>query len=128
MKGIPTPMSAKKKTTVRPASPPEEKSAPTETLAAPRKATRSKKMVADVVSAAKKLFTPQTTAPKTEVTAETLVRRSYTRRKKNEVPAILSEGDQPAPPPVSGPGEKFSLGATPPTQTFPTAETELPEA
>jgi hypothetical protein len=66
--------------------------------------------------------------PKTEVTSETLVRRTFTRRKKTGVPAILLEGDAPAAPPVSGPGEKFSLGAVPPAQTFPIAETELPEA
>ena len=66
--------------------------------------------------------------PKTEVTSETLVRRTFMRRKKNEVPSILLEGDAPAPPAVSGPGEKYSLGAVPPSQTFPTAETELPEA
>ena len=44
------------------------------------------------------------------------------------MPPILLEGDQPAPPPVSGPGEKFSLGPTPPAPHFETAETELPEA
>ena len=121
-------MSSKKKITDRPAKSPGAKSTTTEIPSAPRKTTRAKKMVEDVVSAAKKLFQPKTTTPKTEVTAETLVRRTYTRRKKTEIPAILSEGDQLAPLPISGPGEKFSLGATPPVQSFPTAETELPEA
>ena len=55
-------------------------------------------------------------------------RRSPIRRKAIEPPPILLEGDQPAPPPVSGPGEKFSLGPTPPAPHFETAETELPEA
>ena len=56
-------------------------------------------------------------------------RRSPVRRKPIEVPPILLEGDQPAPPPpVSGPGEKYSLGPTPPAQHFETAETELPAA
>jgi hypothetical protein len=65
--------------------------------------------------------------PETEVNAATVVRRTYTRHKKNaEVPAILLEGDRPATPAVSGPGEKFSLGSTPPAQSF--SGGELPEA
>jgi hypothetical protein len=65
--------------------------------------------------------------PKTEVDATTVVRRTYTRRKKIEAPSILSEGDQPASPSVSGPGEKFALGPTPPAQAF-SGEGELPES
>lgn len=45
-----------------------------------------------------------------------------------EVPAILLEGDQPAPPPLSGPGEKFALGPTPPAQQFDLESEELPAA
>ncbi len=74
-------------------------------------------------SAAKK---PVAEEPKVEVDATTVVRRTYTRKKKIEVPAILLEGDAPSPPPVSGPGEKFSLGATPPAQSF--SGGELPES
>jgi len=55
-------------------------------------------------------------------------RRPATRRKTIEAPAILLEGDQTAPPSVSGPGEKFSLGPTPPAPHFESVETELPEA
>lgn len=55
-------------------------------------------------------------------------RRSAGRPKTIEAPPILLEGDQSAPPSVSGPGEKFSLGPTPPAPHFETAETELPEA
>jgi len=120
-------MSARKKTSDRPAKLPEKKNAPDEAPPAPPKSTRAKKMVADVVSAAKKLFKPKSAGTKTEVTAETLVRRSYTRRKITGPPAILSEGDSPAPPVTSGPGEKYSLGATPPAQSF-GAEVELPES
>ncbi|MGB8369317.1 MAG: DUF4912 domain-containing protein [Limisphaerales bacterium] len=58
----------------------------------------------------------------------TTVRRAYVRRKKIEVPPLLLEGDQPAPPPASGPGRKYALGPVPPAQHFETAETELPEA
>ena len=54
--------------------------------------------------------------------------RSVARRKKIEIPPILLEGDSSTPPEISGPGEKFSLGPTPPVQNFPTAESELPES
>jgi hypothetical protein len=67
--------------------------------------------------------------PKVEGEAPTVVRRSYARSKKAEVldvPPILLEGDAPAEPPASGPGEKFSLGATPPAQSF--SGGELPES
>jgi hypothetical protein len=64
----------------------------------------------------------------TEVTAETLVRRNYTRRKKTEPPAILLEGDSPAATPISGPGQKYSLGSTPPSSQNFGAEAELPES
>lgn len=69
--------------------------------------------------------------PNVEVEAPTVVRRTYTRRKKSEttpldVPPILLESDEPAPASMSGPGEKYSLGATPPAQSF--SGGELPEA
>jgi hypothetical protein len=63
---------------------------------------------------------------KVEVDATTVVRRTITRKKKVEAPPILLEGDAPALPPASGPGEKFSLGATAPTQSF--SGGELPES
>ena len=66
--------------------------------------------------------------PKTGVTAAPAVRRTYNRRKKIEPPPILLEGDQPAPPPASGPGQKYALGPVPPSQQFETAEIELPDA
>jgi len=91
------------------------------------KPKRTPKSVAtSVIKAVANVFAKAET--KTEVTSETLVRRTFTRRKKAEVPSILLEGDAPPLPAVSGPGEKFSLGAVPPAQTFPTAESELPEA
>jgi hypothetical protein len=58
----------------------------------------------------------------------TAVRRASVRRKKVEIPPLLLEGDQPAPPPASGPGRKYALGPVPPAQQFEAAETELPEA
>jgi len=63
---------------------------------------------------------------KVEVDASTVVRRTYTSKKKIEVPPILLEGDAPSTPTISGPGEKFSLGATPPAQSF--AGGELPQS
>lgn len=67
-----------------------------------------------------------TDEPKVEVDATTVVRRTYTRKKKVEVPAILLEGDAPSAPAASGPGQKFSLGANPPAQSF--SGGELPES
>jgi hypothetical protein len=127
MKEKPAPMSAKKKSSERPAKSPEKKVVTTEMPAAPPKITRAQKMVEGVVNAAKQIFKSKTADPKTEVTAETHVRRTYTRRKITEPPAILLEGDSPATPPASGPGQKYSLGSTPPSQNF-GAEAELPES
>jgi hypothetical protein len=93
------------------------------------------------VGAAQKIFkrkpaakaaAPNKPAPpetQVEVEAPTVVRRTYTRRKKDEaleVPPILLEGDAPAGTGASGPGEKYSLGATPPAQHF--SGGELPES
>jgi hypothetical protein len=49
-------------------------------------------------------------------------------RRKIYIPPLLLEGDQPAAPPASGPGQKYALGPVPPPQHFESAETELPEA
>ena len=96
----------------------------------PKRAPR-KSLLAAAVAPAKKIFKGRApkaapTAAETEVDATTVVRRSYLRRKKTVVPPILLEGDAPAPVAASGPGEKFSLGATPPAQSF--SGGELPEA
>lgn len=109
-------------------------SAKASTPAAKAKPVRAprKPMFASAVAAVKKILKPRASkaAPvavlETEVDATTVVRRSYLRRKKAVVPAILLEGDAPVPVSVSGPGEKFSLGATPPAQSF--SGGELPES
>lgn len=44
------------------------------------------------------------------------------------VPAILLEGDRPAAPLSSGPGERYALGPTAPAEHLGAAEAELPEA
>jgi len=72
----------------------------------PDPAPASKKTTARVMR-------PRRTAksePEAEAPAAPVVRRTYNRRKKIEVPPILLEGDQPAPPPASGPGQKYALG------------------
>ncbi len=58
----------------------------------------------------KRSAAPKSAGPKVEVEAPTVVRRSYTRAKKEElldVPPILLEGDGPASSPASGPGRKI---------------------
>ncbi len=62
--------------------------------------------------------------------ATSLKRRVTTPKTSLAIPPILLEGDAPAAPPVSGPGQRYALGPTPPVETFPTTgETgELPEA
>ena len=80
-------------------------------------------------AAARKKTTTRVVRPRRAAKPKTTTaRRAYVRRKKIEVPPLLLEGDQPAPPPASGPGRKYALGPVPPSQHFETAETELPEA
>ena len=94
------------------------------------KSARPKKaLIQGVANAAKELLKrPKSNAQKSKITAETKVRRTYVRKKKSDIPPILLEGDHSAPPSAAGPGEKFSLGATPPSHHFPSPETELPES
>jgi len=68
------------------------------------------------------------TEHKTRVTTSTVVRRTYTRRKKIEAPAILSDADESAAPSPTGPGQKFSLGQARATRAPAGAEGELPDA
>jgi hypothetical protein len=85
----------------------------------------------------KKLLRPKASAKpaaakkssKPEAEAATEVSRRSVRSKKTEtmaVPPILLEGDEAVTAVVGGPGEKYSLGATPPTQSF--SGGELPES
>lgn len=48
-------------------------------------------------------------------------------RQKLNIPSILLEGDRPSAPPISGPGQRYSLGPTAPVEHFAEME-ELPEA
>jgi hypothetical protein len=45
-----------------------------------------------------------------------------------KIPSILLEGDASVPSAAGGPGQRYSLGPTPPGQHVPPAESELPEA
>lgn len=65
---------------------------------------------------------------KTRVTSSTVVRRTYTQRKKYDVPAILKDSDESLDPVLAGPGQKFALGGSPTTRGTDPAEGELPEA
>lgn len=49
------------------------------------------------------------------------------KKKALAIPAILLEGDQPAAPSPSGPGQRYALGPTPPSEHFPETG-ELPES
>lgn len=53
-------------------------------------------------------------------------KKSVARETRRSIPPILLEGDRPAPPPLSGPGQKFALGEHPKVGAAATAE--LPEA
>ena len=94
---------------------------PAKTAKARRAAVRKLKdsIVSTFESATAPLEAKPAAEPKTAGTA---------RRKKIEIPAILLEGDQPALPPVGGPGRKYALGPVPPSQQFETTEADLPEA
>jgi hypothetical protein len=104
MKTKPAPMSSGKKTTTRAVRPRRAAKSPPQKTVAPVEIPSLK---------AKRAAKPKTAAG---------------RRRKIEIPLLLLEGDQPAAPPASGPGQKYALGPVPPPQHFETAETELPEA
>ena len=101
------------KTDAKPKSTPLKSKATEKPARAPRKP-----LLDSAIAAAKKFLEPKRSAARPETTA--------TRKKTIEVPPILLEGDQPSTQPVSGPGEKFSLGAQPPAQSF--SGGELPES
>ena len=93
--------------------------------------TKRQPLLKAAVAAAKKILKPEAETKVTrkveeETEAASTSRRPAVRKKKTEVPPILLEGDAPAELPASGPGEKYSLGATPPDQKF--SGGELPES
>ncbi len=97
--------SSGKKTSARVVKSPPEKIATTAEFDAPpppKPPGAKKSLLKGITDTAKNILKSKRaksaakSEPKTEVTAETLVRRTYTRRKKTEPPAILLEGDAPA--------------------------------
>lgn len=56
------------------------------------------------------------------------VRKTVSRKARVTIPAILLEGDHPAPPVASGPGGRYVLGPTPPAEHLGSATAALPEA
>ena len=109
----------------------KKKTASVPTKTKPVKTTpKHKTLLKAAVDAAKKMLKPaskkKAAAPDTEVEAATSVRRTYARKAKTDIPPILLEGDGPPTVSASGPGEKYSLGATPPAQKF--SGGELPES
>lgn len=69
---------------------------------------------------AKPTSKPRSTAPRAQVSKA---------KPLPKIPAILLEGDEPSPPPVSGPGERYALGPVPPGLPEQSPElADLPEA
>lgn len=64
---------------------------------------------------------PAVEEPKVEVDATTLVRRTYTRKKKIEVPLILLEGDAPRRRPSAAPAKNFRSEPRRPRKSLPAA-------
>jgi hypothetical protein len=128
MKTKPAP-AVKSKTTTAKAKPATKAGAKTTPVA--KAVGKSKGIFAAVKDTAKNIFKSRK-ADTTEVEAETVVRRTLRVEKKSapkpeaDVPAILLEGDAPSTFSAGGPGEKYSLGATPPEQKF--SGGELPES
>src|SRR5262245_57106868 len=79
-----------------------------------------------------KVRKPSVRKARTITTAAPRKRKSApaaTRRKQPlKIPPILLEGDRPAAPLISGPGQRYALGAQPPAEKFEPAEAALPEA
>src|SRR5271170_4127170 len=67
--------------------------------------------------------TPPTAAPAPAAKA-----KRAPRSPRLKIPPILLEGDAPAAPAAGGPGQRYSLGPTPPGQHGPAGGNELPEA
>jgi uncharacterized protein len=97
------------------------------TTKTPKVATKRKPLLEAAVDAAKKILKPvKKTAAKKTAAESPAAPRNGGKKTKTEIPPILLEGDAPPSVTASGPGEKFSLGSTPPTQKF--SGGELPES
>ena len=68
------------------------------------------------------------TRPKTITKSKPAAEKKTSRKPALNIPAILLEGDQPAPMPISGPGQKYVLAPAASVQPAEGQEAELPEA
>lgn len=124
--GKTTPAPAPKATKI---SKPAEKTKVTKKTLTSRVEAAAKK-VSEVASKVERVT--RKLAPKAKQVAEKIekvVKKTTTavRKRPVKIPAILLEGDAPSAPVASGPGQRYSLGPTPPVEQLET-EGELPEA
>ena len=91
---------------------------------AKKKATASVPETTPASAAKPKATADETTSSKAKPKAP--VRNGS--REAPVVPPILLEGDQPPPPSVSGPGQRYALGPVPPPEHLGGTAGELPEA
>lgn len=101
---------------------PKAKPAQPEAEAKPAAAKKRKPNPSARLSASK----PKAEKSKTEDKEKAAPKK--TRKTTLKIPPILLEGDQPSAPPVSGPGQRYALGPTPPTEHFEGVGESLPEA
>jgi uncharacterized protein len=78
------------------------------------------------VSASKPKAEPSETSAEKKKPAKSSAPRP--RKTTLKIPPILLEGDQPSAPSVGGPGQRYSLGPTPPAEHFHGVGEALPEA
>ncbi|MDB6059435.1 MAG: hypothetical protein JWO95_3279 [Verrucomicrobiales bacterium] len=118
-------MKPKKSGSSRPrATKPKAKAAKPEVKAKPAAAAKKRKPSASARSASPK--PSPAVAKKTPKTKSEAPKK--TRKTTLKIPPILLEGDAPSAPPISGPGQRYSLGPTPPTEHFAGMGESLPEA
>jgi len=70
----------------------------------------------------------KTTAKPSKTVAAAKSDAKAPRSAKLKIPSILLEGDAPTPPPASGPGKRYAIGAAPPPPPERAPATELPES
>jgi hypothetical protein len=77
-------------------------------------------------AAAKPSLPPPDVTPSEPVPPTSGKRKASRGTATMKLPPMLLEGDTPATPPVSGPGQKFALGPTPPTRVAESVSVPLP--
>jgi hypothetical protein len=105
-----------------------KKSSPSTTSAAAKAASASPAAAAKPAPVAKAAAPAAAAKPELAAKPKRAAAAPKPRATKLKIPSILLEGDVSAPPSVSGPGQRYSLGPTPPEQHLPPADSELPEA